>query len=339
MAQFNTTELDFEQIKGNLKEYFKRSDSQFKDWDFDGSGLNNLLDVLAYNTHYNAMNAHLAMNESFLSSAQVRSNVVSRAKLLGYIPSSMTAAGASVNLTLARKLTSAATTYVIERGDTFKTTIDQVNYTFIVLQDEQTSFNAASNTFVFNDVRIAQGVLKVRKFPVDNSIVSQKFVIDDTGVDVATMIVRVYESSSSSNYTIYNSASVTPSIDGDSLIYFLEENTDGRYNISFGNGVLGKMPDNLNIVEIDFLSTKGAEANGATTFQWVNGADTIVSGASSVSLNSKSAGGANNEDIESIRFNAPLSYIAQNRAVTADDFRALVKQAYGAIDSLSLIHI
>ena len=336
MAQFNTTELDFEQIKGNLKEYFKRSDSQFKDWDFDGSGLNNLLDVLAYNTHYNAMNAHLAMNESFLSSAQVRSNVVSRAKLLGYIPSSMTAAGASVNLTLARKLTSAATTYVIERGDTFKTTIDQVNYTFIVLQDEQTSFNAASNTFVFNDVRIAQGVLKVRKFPVDNSIVSQKFVIDDTGVDVATMIVRVYESSSSSNYTIYNSASVTPSIDGDSLIYFLEENTDGRYNISFGNGVLGKMPDNLNIVEIDFLSTKGAEANGATTFQWVNGADTIVSGASSVSLNSKSAGGANNEDIESIRFNAPLSYIAQNRAVTADDFRALVKQAYGAIDSISV---
>ena len=336
MAQFNTTELDFEQIKGNLKEYFKRSDSQFKDWDFDGSGLNNLLDVLAYNTHYNAMNAHMAMNESFLDSAQVRSNVVSRAKLLGYIPSSKTAATASVKLILPRKAGSIATTYTINRGDTFKTTIDEVNYTFIVLQDQQASLDEDTQAFTFDDVDISQGVLKVRKFPVDNSIVSQKFVIDDQNVDVSSMIVRVYDSESSTNYAIYNNAVIDSSIDSESLIYFLEENTDGRYDISFGNGILGKMPDNLNIVEVDFLSTKGAEANGATTFQWVNGADAIVSGSNTVILNSKSAGGSNVEDIESIRFNAPLSYISQNRAVTADDYKALVKQAYGAIDSISV---
>jgi len=336
MAQFNTTELDFEQIKGNLKEYFKRSDSQFKDWDFDGSGLNNLLDVLAYNTHYNAMNAHMAMNESFLDSAQVRSNVVSRAKLLGYIPSSKTAATASVKLLLSRKASSNATTYTISRGDTFKTTIDEVNYTFIVLQDEQASLDEDTQSFIFEDVGISQGVLKVRKFPVDNSILSQKFVVDDQNVDVSSMIVRVYDSESSTNYAVYNSAAVSPSIDSESLIYFLEENTDGKYDISFGNGILGKMPDNLNIVEIDFLSTKGAEANGATSFQWVNGADAIVSGSNTVILNSKSAGGSNVEDIESIRFNAPLSYISQNRAVTADDYKALVKQAYGAVDSISV---
>ena len=336
MAQFNTTELDFEQIKGNLKEYFKRSDSQFKDWDFDGSGLNNLLDVLAYNTHYNAMNAHMAMNESFLDSAQVRSNVVSRAKLLGYIPSSRTAATASVKLILPRKAGSIATTYTINRGDTFKTTIDEVNYTFIVLQDQQAGLDEDTQAFTFDDVDISQGVLKVRKFPVDNSIVSQKFVIDDQNVDVSSMIVRVYDSESSTNYAIYNNAVIDSSIDSESLIYFLEENTDGRYDISFGNGILGKMPDNLNIVEVDFLSTKGEEANGATTFQWVNGADAIVSGSNTVILNSKSAGGSNVEDIESIRFNAPLSYISQNRAVTADDYKALVKQAYGAIDSISV---
>ena len=162
MAQFNTTELDFEQIKNNLKDYFKRGDSQFKDWDFDGSGLNNLLDILAYNTHYNAMNAHVAINESFLDSAQVRSNVVSRAKLHGYIPTSKKAAVASVNLILTPK-EGITQSYSLNRGTSFSTSIDGVDYTFLLLENvqvDQTVDNEGNRSYRFNDLSIYQGVLK-----------------------------------------------------------------------------------------------------------------------------------------------------------------------------------
>lgn len=340
MAQFNTTELDFDQIKNNLKDYFKRGDSQFRDWDFDGSGLNNLLDILAYNTHYNAMNAHVAMNESFLDSAQVRSNVVSRAKLLGYIPKSKTAAVASIDLILTPKEGVTNETYSLNRGTSFSTTIDDVNYTFILLEDEQTPLqidNEGNRSYRFNDLSIYQGVLKERRYAVDNSLQNQKFVIDDPNVDTRSIKVRVYENANSQTSSIYSRFDqFTSSIDGNSTIYFIEENYSGKYEIHFGNNSIGKLPGNAAIVEIEFLSTKGNLANGATSFIWNGGADTIVDGTSTLILNSKSAGGSDVENIESIRYNAPLSYIAQNRAVTADDYRVLVKQLYGSIDSISV---
>jgi len=340
MAQFNTTELDFDNIKDNLKDYFKRSGSPFRDWDFDGSGLNNLLDVLAYNTHYNAMNTHVAMNESFLDSAQIRSNVVSRAKLLGYTPTSKTASTADITLVLRRKDDSINSTYVINRGDTFTSTIDDITYTFILLQDSQASVavNASGiGTFTFSNLLVSQGVLKSRKYGVDNSLTTQKFVIDDPDVDISTLLVKVYDTPNASSYNIYNRfTDFTSGLTGSSLIYYLEENYAGKYEIHFGNNSIGKQPGNQSVVELDFLSTRGPEANDATAFAHNGGADTTVDGTSTIIVNSKSAGGSEVEDIESIRFNAPLSFIAQNRAVTSDDYQTLVKQAFGAIDSISV---
>lgn len=340
MAQFNTTELDFDQIKNNLKNYFKRGDSQFRDWDFDGSGLNNLLDILAYNTHYNAMNAHVAMNESFLDSAQVRANVVSRAKLLGYIPTSKTAAVASIDLILTPKEGVTNETYSLNRGTSFTTSIDDINYTFLLLEDTQVPLNVdneGNRSYRFNDLSIYQGALKERRYAVDNSLQNQKFVIDDPHVDTRSIAVRVYENANSQTYSVYSRFDqFTSNIDGNSTIYFIEENYDGKFEIHFGNNTIGKLPGNAAIVEIDFLSTKGNLANGASSFIWNGGADTIVDGTSILTLNSKSAGGSDVENIESIRYNAPLSYIAQNRAVTADDYRVLVKQLYGSIDSISV---
>jgi hypothetical protein len=340
MAQFNTTELDFDQIKKNLKDYFKRSGSQFKDWDFDGSGLNNLLDVLAYNTHYNAMNNHVAMNESFLDSAQIRSNVVSRAKLLGYVPASKSAATADIDLILKRKASAVDTTYTINRGTTFSTSLDGVNYTFVLLQNAQAPVSTTGTgvaTYRFSNLLISEGQLKTLRFSVDNSIPTQKFIVGNENIDVDSMIVKVYDNPNTATYSIYNPFSEFSSgLDGNSLIYYLEENYDGKYQIHFGGNGIGKQPTNAAVIEIDYLSTKGPIANGASVFSWNGGADSIIDGTSAILVNSKSAGGSEVEDIESIRFNAPLSFIAQNRAVTSDDYRSLVKQVYGAIDSISV---
>ena len=339
MTQFNTTELDFDQIKNNLKDYFKRGNSEFKDWDFDASGLNNLLDILAYNTHYNAMNAHVAINESFLDSAQVRSNVVSRAKLLGYIPTSKKAAVASVNLILTPK-EGITQSYSLNRGTSFSTSIDGVDYTFLLLENvqvDQTVDNEGNRSYEFNDLSIYQGVLKDRRYSVDNSVQNQKFVIDDKNIDTQSIIVRVYDNANSETYTVYSRFDeFTSNVDGNTPIYFLEENYNGKYEIHFGNNTFGKLPGNAAIVEISFLSTNGNVANGAFSFTWNGGANTIIDGTSTLIVNSRSAGGSDVENIESIRYNAPLSYIAQNRAVTADDYRVLVKQLYGSIDSMSV---
>jgi hypothetical protein len=339
-TQFNTTELDFDQIKDNLKNYFKRGDSPFRDWDFDGSGLNNLLDVLAYNTHYNAMNAHVAMNESFLDSAQVRSNVVSRAKLLGYTPASKSASVASIDMILTPLAGVANQAYSLRRGESFSTTIDESDYTFILLENTQVSLSTDSegnDTYQFNDLSIYQGVLKERRYAVDNSLQNQKFVIDDNNIDTTSIVVKVYENANSETYSVYSRFDqFSGDIDGNSAIYFLEENYAGKYEIHFGNNSIGKLPGNAAIVEIDFLSTKGDLANGASAFTWNGGADSIVDGTSTIIVNSRSGGGSDKENIESVRYNAPLSYIAQNRAVTADDYRVLVKQIYGSLDSISV---
>jgi hypothetical protein len=241
MPQFQTTELDFDQIKTNLKTYFKRSDSAFKDWDFEGSGLNNLLDVLAYNTHYNAITAHMAMNESFLDSAQVRSNVVSRARLLGYTPTSKTGPTASVNVTFDRAAGSDATTYTMARGTKFTTIIDGVTYTFQTIDDTTSAYDAISNTFGFSNVVIKQGVTKIQTFTINNSI-NQRFVINDKNIDTSTLIVKVFDSLTSTSYDIFRNFKSFTTLDSTSRVYYLSENTEGKYEVEFGNNTLGLQP-------------------------------------------------------------------------------------------------
>ena len=332
MAQINTTELDFDQIKQNLKNYFNRSTGPFKDYDFTGSGLNNILDILAYNTHYNAVTAHMVMNESFLDSAQVRGNVVSRAKLLGYTPTSKTGATASLNVVFNRSAlgdSAGITSYTMSKGTKFNAVIDNVTYIFQTTSDYTSSYDASTDTFTFNNVVVKQGQSKMETFTIDNSY-EQRFIIKSKDIDTSSMVVKVYDSLTATSYTTYNLFTTFNNLDANSFVYYLYENTDGNYEIQFGNDVIGKKPLASGRVVIEYLSTSGPVANTANVFTYAE-AGTVAVDIVSVTTLSSAAGGADVESIDSIKFNAPLSFISQDRAVTASDFRALIKQSISGI--------
>ena len=324
MAQFNTTELDFDQIKTNLKNHFKRTGSVFKDWDFEGSGLSSLLDVLAYNTHYNAVNAHMAMNESFLDSAQLRANVVSRAKLLGYTPTSKTASVATINITFTKQEESSADGYTLPRGTKFTSTIDNVTYTFQTISDTTVRLSD-TNKFVFENLKIYQGIRRTADYVVDNSSY-QKFVINHSDVDTSTLRVQVFPTLTTATPDTYTKFETFTNIDDTSKIYFLNENGEGYYDVTFGDGVLGKSLSPLDVVRLDYLTTAGAPANGATIFSYASGSNDIIDGTGTPTLVLKSQGGEEKESLTSIKYNAPLTFISQNRAVTAEDYKTLIKQ-------------
>ena len=332
MPQFNTTELDFDQIKQNLKTYFKRSDSAFKDWDFEGSGLNTLLDVLAYNTHYNAITAHMVMNESFLDSAQVRSNVVSRARLLGYTPISKTGSTASVNLVFNRAAGNSSTSYTLERGTKFSSDIDGITYVFQTLDNRVAELDTTSNTFTFSDVVIKQGVRKVQTFTIDNSI-NQRFVINDKDVDTSTLIVKVFDSLTATQYDIFKPFSSFTSVDSTTKVYYLSENTEGKYQVEFGNNALGLQPYAAGKVELEFITSDGPDTNSANTFKYTEVGETAVD-IVSVVTSSVAAGGTEAESINSIKFNAPRAFISQDRVVTANDYKSLIKSNISGIDDV-----
>ena len=332
MKQLNVTELDFDQIKNNLKEYFKKAEGgAYSDWDFEGSGLNQLLDVLAYNTHYNAVLSHNALNESFLDTAQIRNNVVSRAKLLGYVPRSRTASKAKLRLTFPSGVDD-GDSYSINAGLKFKTVIDDVTYTFVTLTDYQ-AFRNEDNSFVFDDVEIYQGRIKKNRYVVDEVNLDQKFEIVDDSIDTSdvSLKVNVYDNMSSTAVLVYTPFDEMGSVDGDSRVYFLDENHNGNYEISFGDNVFGKKPESLNVVEISYISTLGEVANNANVFSWANSGEEP-----SIATISKSSGGSVREGIESIRFNSPLTFVAQNRTVTVDDYHALISQHITGLQTLSV---
>jgi hypothetical protein len=330
MAQFNVTELDFDKIKDSIKDHF-RSQSKYNSWDFDGSGLSLLLDILAYNTHYNAMVAHLSLNETFLDSAQIRGNVVSHAKLLGYVPRSFASSKAIISFTVNAGVNPPA--YItLSRGTRFSTTLDQTSYSFVVLEPVQAPL--LNGAYTFTNIEVTQGTLKRMLYRVDNSLENQKFKITDENIDTNTMRVRVKANEESEEYAIYTKFTTLVGIDDASQIYYLQEDSIGTYEIYFGDGVLGKKPISNNIVEIEYVYTTGKTANGATSFT----ASDTVSGynVASVTTVTASYGGAVRETIESIRYNAPLTFIAQNRAVTADDYRALILKSVGYIESIAV---
>lgn len=318
MAQLNTTELDFDRIKRNLINYFKRADGPFKDWDFQGSGLNHLMDLLAYNTHYNAILAHSSMNEAFLDSAQKRANVVSHAKSLGYVPSSKTGAVARLNITFQR--TNQATSYTMPAGTKFSSTVGTKTYIFTTLDSH--TVQVVDNQFVFNNIDVIQGESKTQTFTVDNSF-NQRFVINDSNIDTSTLSVIVYDSLTATTGITYTKFSTLAGINENSAVYYLHENTDGKYEVTFGNGVFGAKPRSSGRVETKFNITAGQEANGANVFSYADTLSnlTIVS----VTTVSSSAGGADPENNASIKFNAPLNFTAQDRAVTSSDYKALIK--------------
>jgi hypothetical protein len=330
----NVTELDFDQIKDNLKNYLK-TQSDFNDYDFDGSGLSVLLDVLAYNTHYNAMVAHFALNEAFLDSAQIRGNVVTRAKLLGYTPRSILAPRATVSVVVdvSSETGTIPDNLNIDRGSKMTSNVDGQEYTYTVLESVSAPYNAQSQSFTFTSVLIAQGIHKNVQYRVDNDIENQKFQLLDKNADTSTLRTRVQQNQNSSVFDIYTKFETIQNVKSTSQTYHLQENSGGYYEIYFGDGVIGKKPVDNNIINIDYVVTDGKESNGANAFTMVNNIGGF--GGVTVTTLAPASGGSDEETSESIRYNAPLTFIAQNRAVTSDDYRAIIQRDFANIESLS----
>ncbi len=313
IKQINVTDLDFADIKEAIKDYYQREEGPFKDFDFDGSGMNMILDMLAYNTHYNAVLAHLTANESFLSSAQLRKNVVARAKTLGYNPHGTSSAETEITLS---NLDSSILS--IPEGTIFNTT-DSVNnstYSFVTFEE----IGEPDKPFV-----IHEGSIRTSSYVFDNSISNLRFEIPHENIDTTKIVVSVRQSAASTQQDIYTKFYELPGVDSNSTVYFINENPNGKFEISFGDGVLGKKPDAGSIITIKYLTTNGAAANGLSSFTT---ADPIFNGVNKPTITSTGAttGGSSKESVESIRSNAPLQFVSQNRAVTVDDYIALVRK-------------
>ncbi|MBI19534.1 MAG: hypothetical protein CMB73_03055 [Euryarchaeota archaeon] len=328
--RLTVTDLDFDQIKTNLKT-FLQAQPDLADYDFEGSALSTIIDVLAYNTFYNSFNANVNMNEIFLDTSQIRNNVVAHAKSLGYVPRSATSPFASINVTI-NNPAGAPSSLSMSRGTTFQTTIDGTNYTFLNLEAQ--TIQPVGGVYTFSNLKVNQGTLRTQSYVVDDTSTAQKYAIPDTNVDTATLVVKVKTNSTSSDFDVYTLVTNIVDVKGDTQAYFLQEGIDGQFEIYFGDDVFGKKLDAGNVVEIEYLVTEGVAANNATVFKMTGN----VSGNTnaSVTLVDKSGGGADREEIDSIKFNAPLSFLSQNRVVTADDYKAIVKNNYTNTETISV---
>ena len=324
--------LDFANVKTALKDYM-RGQTDFTDYDFDGSAISQILDVLAYNTYYTAFNTNMVVNELFLDSATLRDNVVSLAKQLGYTPKSITAPKASVNMALSFSGTAPAEV-VIKAGSGYVTNFDGSLYRYILKDNKRVS--VANNVATFTDIPIYEGSL-ISNSAVVNTNKSQRFIIDNAGVDINTLSVRVFQAVNSSIFKDYKLANNILDIGASDEVYFVNEIEDEKYEIFFGDGVLGKKLENNNVVLMSYIVTNGSKTNGAKTFTFnglmedENGTTiTLPFSISSISTSSVASGGSDIETIDKIKYNAPKFYGSQNRAVTGNDYKAIVRNLYPA---------
>ena len=334
MAYNQLTNLDYFDIKNALRDYLK-ANSDFSDYDFEGSTLGTLLDVLAYNTYYTAFNANMVVNEAFLDSATVRDNVVSLAKQLGYTPRSAVAAQAAVDLRLT--LTSSTTlpeTVFLKRGNVFVSNVNEALYQFVIVDDVQAQV-LPSNEVYFPGLKIYQGSFVSNKYTV-SSTDQFTVLLQNAGIDITSIRVNVYQSSTSSTFEKFQQSDNILNVNPNSSSYFVNEVEDENYRLTFGDGVFGKKLTPGQVVEVSYIVTSGAETNGTSNFTF-NGVVTDVSGnttflynVSNFTLLTKAFGGAAIESIDSIKRNAPAMYGTQNRAVTASDYTAIIRRAYPA---------
>ena len=326
--RIDVTALDFDDIKENLKTFLKQQD-QFTDYDFTGSGMNTLLDVLAYNTHYNAVYANVLANEMFLDSADIRNSIVSHAKHVGYTPRSATSPIAKLNVVVSDL---SGSTAVAARGTTFTTTVDGVSYNYVVKDD--TTISPVSGVYTFSELPVYEGTLVNNKFTVDTTNADQRFLIENALADTTTLQVTVQNSSTDSTTTTYTKSTDLADVTSTSTVYFLEGVEDEKYEVIFGDGVLGKALSTGNIVTLSYVVTNGADSNGASSFS-LSG---TIAGSSTATITtaSNSSGGADPETPDSIRFNAPRQYASQNRAVTTKDYESRVKTIYPNANSVQV---
>jgi len=335
VTTIESTALDFSNIKANLKTYLKKQD-EFTDYDFEASGLSNILDVLAYNTHINGLIANMSLNESFLGTAQLRPSVSSLATGLGYIPFSKTGAKAIINVSLDLSTASNRPSALSLPANTlFTAAVDDVTYTFQNTV-EYTAIDNGSGTFQFltssgeANLEIFEGTQKVKTFRVGESSNTDVYIIPDLNIDTSTANVKVFNTATSVNFTAYSSILNVTAITESSTVYILKEVPNGFYQLSFGsNNILGTQPSAGNQVKVEYLSSNGPDANRATGFSASN--QLTVNGSNYplfVTTVTRSHGGKEKEEIESIRKAAPFQYATQNRMVTPEDYSAIIKRNF-----------
>ena len=317
--RLEVTEFDFDEVKDNLK-IFIRAQTEFTDYDFEGSGMNILLDVLAYNTHYLGFNANMLANEMFLDSSSLRSSITSHAKTLGYVPTSARASKAIVDVTL----NTTAVSLTMSAGTVFTATIDDVSYQFSTIADVTKS--NTGNSIPFTNTDIYEGTFVTTRYTVDSSDIDQRFLLTDNRADTSTLLVNVQTSSSDSTSTTYTEATDITQVTDSSDVYFLQEVEAGLFEVYFGDGIIGTALSDDNIVILTYVVSNKAKANGATIF--TNSA--TISGVSDVSVATVAAStaGAEPESLQSIKYNAPLSYASQGRCVTAEDYKVYAKRYF-----------
>jgi hypothetical protein len=325
--KLEVSDFDFDDIKTNLKT-FLRSQSEFQDYDFEGSGFAILLDILAYNTHYLGFNANMLANEMYLDSADIRKNIISLAKMLGYTPSSVRTPTASIDILVGDGSGSSIT---MTKGTAFTTTIDGTTYQFINNADVVTT--PVNGVYRFSNVTIYEGTLVTFRYTTDTTDTDQRFIIPSSLVDTSTLVVKVQNSSTDTTTNTYTLATGLATVQATSKVYFLQEVEDGKFEVYFGDNVIGSSLSNGNIVILEYIVTNVEAANGASTFT----ASTTIGGFSNLTIttNSNAHGGTPAETKESVRFNAPLQYSAQNRAVTTSDYESLVQSLYPNALSIS----
>ena len=318
--KLEVSDFDFDNIKSNLKT-FLQSQSEFQDYNFEGSGFAVLLDILAYNTHYLGFNANMLANEMYLDSADIRKNIVSLAKMLGYTPSSVRTPTASIDVLINDGSGSSIT---MTKGTVFTSTVNGTSFQFVNNADIITT--PVNGVYRFSDVKIYEGTLVTFRYTVDTTDTDQKFIIPSSLADTSTLVVKVQTSSNDTTTNTYTLATGLATVQSTSKVYFLQEIEDGKFEIYFGDGVIGSALTNGNIIILEYIVTNVEAANGASTFT----ASTTISGFSNLTIttNSNAQGGTTAESKESVRFNAPLQYSAQNRAVTTSDYESLVQSLY-----------
>jgi len=335
------TNLDFDQIKASIKDYL-RANSNFTDFDFEGSNFSVLIDTLAYNTYITAFNSNMVVNESFLDSATLRENVVSLARNIGYVPRSRKAARASVTIEVPTTTTSPLLT--LEAGLVCVGSVENTSYTFSTSESITTTVNNGIAKFGSSSspVYVYEGTLLRKQWTVNTGI-NQKFVIDNANVDTSTIVVYVKGVNDSGLGREYYKVNNILNAKSTSEIYFIQEVQDEKYELIFGDGYFGKKLDNNTVITIKYIITNGKSGNGSSSFDFKGGlvdasnVRVIPSNAVTVNTISAAANGDEIENISSIKYYAPRLYSSQYRSVTSRDYEAIIKEIYPNADSISVV--
>lgn len=328
------TDLEFDTIKSNLKSYLS-AQTQFADYDFEGSGMSVLLDMLAYNTHYTGYYANMLGNEMFMDSSSLRESVVSHAKHLNVTPTSVKAPTAKLNFTFTP--TGTPTSLTIAKDTQFTSSINGVSYKFVT--NTTTSVpRSTTGTYTATGVEIKEGKILSKSYTVNSADTTQRFIIPNANVDTTTLAVTVQNSSSDSTvatYTDGNAVEVT-TIKGTDKVYFLQEVEDQKYEITFGDGAVGKQLSDGNIIFIEYIVTSGTLSNKASAFVASGSVAGLTSANYVLTLNTAATGGADIQTTESLKFQAPKLYQAQKRATTAGDYKAMLLEQRPDIESITV---